>query len=133
MSEEDWLQKAAYELWELAQFAKFNLKGDRDLLAERLRRMAAGLPFEDEFIALLIWLGRCRFVHKLEQPGWPRSSRHDYEVPDLLVFLSNDDGSVHPVLVEVKTTVHSMSRRNTIPARRRHGAWACVSTEALVE
>ena len=69
MSEDDWLKKAAYELWDVAQFAGWNLKGDHELLTQRLRRLASGLPFEDEFVALLIWLGRCRLVYKLEQPS----------------------------------------------------------------
>ena len=58
MGNDDWLQKTAYDLWELGQGAGWDLKSNPEALAERLRRLASGLPFEDEFIALLIWLGR---------------------------------------------------------------------------
>ena len=77
--------------------------GDARALAERVSRLGLGLPAEDEFSALLSWLGNCRLVHKLDQYQSPQSSKGNYQVPDLLTIFSHDGHDI-PVLIEVKTS-----------------------------
>ena len=38
-----------------------------DELADKLGQIDVGLPAEDEFSALLVWMERCTFVQKLRQ------------------------------------------------------------------
>lgn len=69
----------------------------------RYEALERGLPAEDEFIALLSWLGRCQLVHKLEQDQYPLVSRESYQVPDLFAAFDFGDRKI-PALIEVKTT-----------------------------
>lgn len=70
-------------------------------LAEGVRRLALGLPAEDEISVILSWLGRCHVLHKLDQLQVPVTSRVTYRVPDLLAIF-DDHGREVPVLIEVK-------------------------------
>ena len=38
-----------------------------EALAAGVRRLARGLPAEDELSVILSWLGHCRLIHKLDQ------------------------------------------------------------------
>jgi len=72
-------------------------------IAEKVKQLQRGLPKEDEFVALCLWMGKCSLIHKLEQEQFPGLSKEKYQVPDFLgVFsLCNED---IPVLIEVKKT-----------------------------
>ena len=76
---------------------------DAEALAARVRRLALGLPAEDELSVILSWLGRCRLVHKLDQVQVPPASEGQYRVPDLLAIFEHQGREV-PVLIEVKTS-----------------------------
>ena len=67
-------------------------------IAEKVRRLDLGLPAEDEFTAICIWLGKARIVHKLDQQQAPLASSDVYQVPDLLAQFENTG----PLLIEVK-------------------------------
>ena len=76
---------------------------DSRAIVDRVRRLAIGLPAEDELSVLLPWLGRCCLVHKLDQEENSDHSKRKYRVPDLLAIF--DYGGRHiPVLIEVKST-----------------------------
>lgn len=91
-------------LWTISEaLQELGLGVDSKTLADRIRRLQAGLPSEDEFSVLLTWLGRCRLVHKLDQLQSPRDSRARLRVPDLLAVFDYR-GSELPVLIEVKTS-----------------------------
>lgn len=70
-------------------------------IAERARRLARGLPAEDELCVVFRWLGRCKLVHKLDQLPYPPDARHLYGVPDLLAVF-DVDGTAVPALIEVQ-------------------------------
>ena len=74
--------------------------GPEDLrrVAARLVNLSRGIPAEDEFSAVVGWLGRCRLIHRLSQDHRPSSS---YRVPDLLAIFEYENRAV-PVLIEVK-------------------------------
>jgi hypothetical protein len=76
---------------------------DPDAVAKRLEQLRRGLAPEDEFSLLVTWLGRCRLIHKLGQEQLPVHSVETYRVPDFLAVFEHD-GSLIPVLVEVKST-----------------------------
>jgi len=89
---------AAYEALSRLGFAV----GRPEDVASILSRLDAGLPHEDEFIAIVSWLGRCPLVHRLDQQQG-MASREVFKIPDLMaLFRSGDD--VKPFLIEVKTT-----------------------------
>lgn len=72
-------------------------------VAPRVERLQRGLPAEDEFSAVIAWLGRCKLVHKLDQLQRPAESKAQWQVPDLLSVFEYDHANV-TALVEVKTT-----------------------------
>ena len=76
--------------------------GRSEDVASILRRLDAGLPNEDEFIAILSWLGRCPLVHRLDQQQGI-ASRELFKIPDLMALFRVGD-ELKPFLVEVKTT-----------------------------
>jgi hypothetical protein len=76
--------------------------GTQDLMA-RLDRLMKGLPVEDEFAALAVWMGRCKLIHKLEQEQFPKSSNDKYQVPDLLAVFDYNGKDIS-VLIDVKTS-----------------------------
>ena len=75
---------------------------EKDLLA-RVDRLMRGMPMEDEFIALAVWMEKCKLIHKLEQEQFPHSSSNEYQVPDLFAVFNCDSKDV-PVLIDVKVT-----------------------------
>ena len=72
-------------------------------LVERIRRLQIGLPMEDQFAALILWLGQCKLVHKLDQHQYPNNSKDYVRVPDLLTVFQVD-GKQYSTVVEVKST-----------------------------
>ena len=76
---------------------------DARAIAERARALDRGLPAEDELSVILCWLGKCVFVHKLDQEQFPPESTSEFRVPDLLTVFVYRDRHV-PVLIEVKAT-----------------------------
>src|SRR5215212_6336828 len=76
---------------------------DAASIAQRVRGLQRGLPAEDELMVLLHWLGKCRLVHKLDQPGYPPESRDYFRVPDLFAVFRHNGNDV-PVHIEVKVT-----------------------------
>jgi predicted RNA-binding protein associated with RNAse of E/G family len=90
MNQNDTFRQAKL-LYEATQQA--GLAADPHAIAEKMKRLSAGLPPEDEFACLLTWSRRCALVHKLDQ----------YQVPDFLVAF-NTKREVVPLLVEVKSS-----------------------------
>lgn len=74
-----------------------------DKLIGRLKKLDFGLPAEDEFAAIVNWMGKCELIHKLDQAQVPLESKNDYRVPDFIAFFRYKEATV-PVLIEVKTT-----------------------------
>ncbi|MFL1475471.1 hypothetical protein [Pseudomonas grimontii] len=73
-----------------------------DQVVQRVLRLDLGLPAEDEFAVICSWLGKCSLVHKLDQQQIPKSSKENFQVPDLLAVF-NTDNNQYRVLIEVKT------------------------------
>lgn len=76
---------------------------DPSALARKIKQLDLGLPEEDEFAAIISWMGKCELVHKLDQEQGPLESKHQYQVPDLLVLFRREKYSV-PILIEVKAS-----------------------------
>jgi len=96
------LDLAALQLYEALDALGFDAT-QPDRLVDKLRQIDVGLPAEDECAAMLLWMGRCRFLHKLRQGQHPRESPKHYRVPDLLA-LFDFNGRQVPVLIQVKST-----------------------------
>jgi len=77
--------------------------GKPEEIAEKVRQLERGLPAEDQFAALCVWMGKCSLIHKLEQEQFPNLSREEYQVPDFLAVF-NLSGKKIPALIEVKKT-----------------------------
>lgn len=75
---------------------------DADAVVQRVQRLDIGLPAEDEFAVICSWLGKCSLIHKLDQQQTPKSSRENYQVPDLLAVFDTGHNQ-YKVLIEVKT------------------------------
>ena len=80
-----------------------------EALSKRVKRLALGLPAEDELSVILSWLGETRLVHKLDQHQTPPDSKSHYRVPDLLVVFEHEGRRV-ATLVEVKSTTKKVVR-----------------------
>lgn len=102
------LDEAAYLIHEAAE--QLGWKFESSQLIERLQRLEAGLPMEDEFASTVIWLGRCRMIHPLAQPAQPRLARKEYAVPDFLAVFEREGGPC-PVLIEVKASTGTRLKR----------------------
>ncbi len=77
--------------------------GKPEDIADKVRQLESGLPVEDQFAALCVWMGKCSLIHKLEQEQFPNLSREEYQVPDLLAVFDLA-GKKMPTLIEVKKT-----------------------------
>lgn len=82
--------------------AELGYNADASAVAEQVRRLDIGLPVEDEFSVLCVWLGKCQLLHKLDQHQVPIASKQEFQVPDLLAKFSTQT-SKSPVLIEVKS------------------------------
>lgn len=82
-----------------------------------------GLSAETEFAAILSWLGRCCFVHRLDQDCFSSQSDSDWCIPDLLAVFDHQ-GVRLPVLIEVKTRKHERLalRSSELESMRRYAA-----------
>lgn len=72
-------------------------------LVNKVNQLRRGLPKEDEFVALSVWMGKCSLIHRLGQEQFPSLSRDVYQVSDLFALYDFNGRNV-PVLIEVKTT-----------------------------
>src|ERR1017187_2331506 len=75
---------------------------DLDMLAERIGRIHAGMNPQNEFHALVSWLGQCTTINAIQDAG-SGENEPAVRAPDYLL-VSNVNGRDVPVLVEVKTT-----------------------------
>jgi Holliday junction resolvase len=69
----------------------------------RIKQIDYGLSAEDEFLAIITWLGRCRLCHKNENVVFSSFSREKQVIPDLIAVFEFKK-SVLPVAIEVKST-----------------------------
>jgi hypothetical protein len=77
--------------------------GKPEEIAEKVKQLERGLPAEDQFAALCVWMGKCSLIHKLEQEQFPNFSREEYQVPDFLSVFDLQAKRI-PTLIEVKKT-----------------------------
>ena len=87
---------------------------DPSKIRYKLRQLYRGRPVESEFAALVLWSGRCQYIHKLDRDTFPKDS--PYEIPDFLCFF-DVHGKIIPVLVEVKA-----SKNKTIKFTKKYYA-----------
>lgn len=72
-------------------------------LAERIKGIQRGLQPEDEFSAMVCWLGSCAGIHRIDQTPMPvLKMSEEMRAPDFVAFPAVD-GKLYPVLVEVKS------------------------------
>lgn len=101
----DWLEDAgvvtreARIVYEL--FRRGHLKQHPSKVVAKLTQLLRGRPSEDEFHALLAWLGTAKLIHVLDQQQLPPSSKEKYQVPDFLAVFDYG-GRDTPALIEVK-------------------------------
>lgn len=72
-------------------------------LIDKLEQLKKGLPLENEFISLVLWMGNCSLIHKLGQNQMPKWAKQDFRVVDLFAVFRHKEKQV-PVLIEVKST-----------------------------
>lgn len=72
-------------------------------LINKLEQLKRGLPLENEFISLALWLGNCSLIHKLDQNQMPKWTKDHFQVVDLFAVFRHKEKLV-PVLIEVKST-----------------------------
>ncbi len=72
-------------------------------LLKRIRHVEYGLSAEAECMAILAWLGKCVFVHELNQDAYTKDGLEEMQVPDLFAVFSRDGRELR-VLLEVKST-----------------------------
>lgn len=87
---------------------------DPSKIRHKLQQLYRGRPAESEFVALVLWSGRCQYIHKLDRDTFPKDS--PYEIPDFLCFF-NVNGETIPVLIEVKA-----SKNQTIKFSKKYYA-----------
>jgi hypothetical protein len=95
-----------YDVYEA--LAQLGWQGNKDEIVARVKRLNLGLPCEDEFSVVCVWLGRCELVHKLDQKQAPGISCQKFQVPDLMAVFRVKT-QVIPVLIEVK-----LCKKNTL-------------------
>jgi len=78
-------------------------RDDPQKIAEKVKQLQRGLPKEDEFAALSVWMGKCSLIHKLEQEQFPSLSREKYQVPDFFAVFNVSNKDI-PALIEIKKT-----------------------------
>ncbi len=93
---------AAHAVVRSAESLNWNL-ADTQAFLRRVQHVEYGLSAEIEFAAILRWLGRCRFVHRLSEEVLKDPAHDTMEVPDLLAVFS-DGGDKRAALIEVKTS-----------------------------
>jgi hypothetical protein len=91
---------AAHALVRIAEALNWNL-ADPQAFLRQAQHVEYRLSAEIEFAAILRRLGRCRFVHRLNEEVLKDPAHDTIEVPDLLAVF-NDDGDTRAALIEVK-------------------------------
>jgi hypothetical protein len=75
-----------------------------EALAERIKSLQRGLLPEDEFAAIVSWLGNCAAIHKIDQTPMPMQVPPEkIRAPDFIAF-PLVEGIPRPVLIEVKSS-----------------------------
>jgi len=87
-------------------------------LVDKINQLKRGLPKEDEFTALSMWLDNCTLIHKLDQRQYPELSKQEYQVPDLFACYKHNGKDV-AVLIEVKSTKNTKLRLSNADYNRR--------------
>lgn len=105
--------KLIWDAW-----AELGLNTNPKELVEKVNQLKRGLPKEDEFTALSIWMGRCTLIHKMEQKQYPNLSKQEYQVPDLFACYKYNGENV-AVLIEVKSTKRRKLRFTNADYNRR--------------
>jgi Holliday junction resolvase len=72
-------------------------------LINKLEQLKRGLPLENEFISLALWMGNCSLIHKFDQNQMPKWAKDHFQVVDLFAVFRHKEKLV-PVLIEVKST-----------------------------
>lgn len=93
---------AAHTIIEAAEDVRWDFD-DKAKFIKRVRQIDLGLSAEDEFAALLAWLGRCELVHRNGQKGFSSTGRK-WHIPDLFALFQKGADSFSAV-IEVKTTI----------------------------
>jgi Holliday junction resolvase len=93
---------AAHAMVRAAETMNWNL-ADIPSFLHRAQHVEYGLSAEIELAAILRWLGRCRFVHRLNEEVLKDPAHDTMEVPDLLAVFS-DGVNTRAALIEVKTS-----------------------------
>jgi hypothetical protein len=76
---------------------------DSESLNERVQRIRRGLLPENEFFAIVSWLGKCAGIHRIDQTPMPvKDNPLNLRAPDFIAFPVYK-GKIVPVLIEVKT------------------------------
>lgn len=84
-------------------YRRGHLRRHPSKVVAKLEQILRGRPSEDEFQALLTWLGRAKVIHALDQQQLPPASKGAFQVPDLLAVFDYGGRNI-PVLIEVKHT-----------------------------
>lgn len=105
--------KLIWDAW-----AKLGFNTNPKELVEKVNQLKRGLPKEDEFAALSMWMGRCTLIHKMEQKQYPKLSKQEYQVPDLFACYKYNGEDV-AVLIEVKSTKERKLRFTNVDYNRR--------------
>lgn len=75
-----------------------------ETLANRIKAIQKGLLPEDEFSAMVCWLGNCAGIHRIDQTPMPVVEMPEQmRAPDFIAF-PVVDGKRCPVLIEVKSS-----------------------------
>ena len=93
---------AAHAIVRAAETLNWNL-ADIPSFLRCAQHVEYGLSAEIELAAILRWLGRCRFVHRLNEDVLKDPDHDTMEVPDLLAVFS-DGVNTCAALIEVKTS-----------------------------
>jgi hypothetical protein len=76
---------------------------DADKFIRQVQHVEYGLSSEIEFAAILRWLGKCSFVHRLSEDALEDPARSLWTVPDLLAIFQHAHATCS-ALIEVKTS-----------------------------
>lgn len=97
------LAKLAFGLYpHVFQSGEKHVSGES--IAARIKRIRVGLEPENEFFAIVSWLGHCSGIFKIGQTPMPiERNQNDLRAPEFIAFSSYQNRRV-PLLIEVKTT-----------------------------
>lgn len=93
---------AAHTLIEAAEDVRWEFV-DKAAFLKRVKHIEFGLSAEDEFSALITWLGSCQLVHRNGQDWQSSCDATKWNIPDLFAVFRKSDLSFS-TMIEVKTT-----------------------------